>query len=110
MPSHLVRPDGLNGILESVPTFGPEGLLLAAGTGTLNNAPPLFDNITIYEPNTQTWHNQIATGNIPLGRDGLCSVGIQGDNGTYEMYVLLPSEMMSRLTRTPMTVSSMEVV
>lgn len=85
MPSHLVRPKALNGMLNSVPTFGPIGLLLAAGTGTVDQAPPKFDNITIYEPKNKTWHYQTATGNVPSGRDGACTVGIQGDNGTYEM-------------------------
>ena len=87
MPLHLVRPDGLNGILASVPTFGPGGLLLAGGTGTVNNQAPKFDNITIYEPRDKTWHYQSTTGDIPAGRNGPCTVGVPGDNGTYEMYV-----------------------
>ena len=87
MPSHLVRPKGLNGMLASVPTFGPGGLLLAGGTGTVNNAAPKFDNITIYEPRDKTWHYQSTTGDIPAGRNGPCTVGVPGDNGTYEMYV-----------------------
>ena len=87
MPLHLVRPDGLNGILASVPTFGPGGLLLAGGTGTVNNQAPKFDNITIYEPRDKTWHYQSTTGDIPVGRNGPCTVGVPGDNGTYEMYV-----------------------
>lgn len=89
-PSHLDRPNGSNGFLNSVPIFGPVGLLLAAGTGTVNttsqiNAPDTFENITIYEPYGKTWHYQNATGDIPVGRDGSCTVGIQGDNGTYEV-------------------------
>ena len=88
IPSHLVRPNGMNALLNSVPNFGPVGLLLAAGTGTVDNAPRRFDNITVYEPSDKTWHNQIATGDIPAGRDAPCTVGIQGDNGTYEMSVI----------------------
>ena len=87
-PSHLQRPNGLNGMLSSVPNFGPVGLLLAAGTGTVDQAAPKFDNITIYEPSDKTWHYQTATGDVPSGRDGVCTVGIQGDNGTYEMYAI----------------------
>ena len=88
MPAHLVRPNGLNGMLNSAPGFGPAGLLLAAGTGTVNDEAPKFDNITIYEPTSKTWHYQSATGDIPAGRNGPCTVGVQGDNGTYEMYVI----------------------
>lgn len=87
MPLHLVRPNGLNGILASVPTFGPGGLLLAGGTGTVNNGAPKFDNITIYEPRDKTWHYQSTTGDIPAGRNGPCTVGVPGDFGAYEMYV-----------------------
>ena len=87
MPSDMVRPLGKNGILASVPIFGPEGLLLAAGTGTIDQDPTSFETITIYEPGGKTWHNQTSTGIIPKGRDKACAVGIQGDNGTYEMYV-----------------------
>ena len=85
MPSHLVRPNGLNGILTSVPSFGPDGLLLAAGTGTVDDEAPDFLNITIYEPRNKTWHYQSTTGDIPTGTDAPCTVGVQGDNGTYEM-------------------------
>ena len=87
MPLHLVRPSGLNGMLASIPNFGPRGLLLAGGTGTVNNTAPKFDNITIYEPRDKTWHYQSTTGDIPAGRNGPCTVGVPGDNGTYEMYV-----------------------
>lgn len=85
MPDHLVQPNGLNGMLASVPTFGEVGLLLATGTGLVDDAPPDFKNITIYEPSEKTWHYQNATGDIPIGRDGPCTVGVQGDNGTFEV-------------------------
>ncbi|KAL9602700.1 MAG: hypothetical protein Q9219_001690 [cf. Caloplaca sp. 3 TL-2023] len=84
-PGHLTRPDGTNGILESVHGYGPAGLLVAAGTGTVDGLPPDFKNITIYEPKDQTWHYQTSTGDIPPGRDTACTVGVQGDNGTYEI-------------------------
>ena len=86
MPSNMVRPTGRNGILTSVPNFGPEGLLIATGIGAIDLVPIPFETITIYEPVSKTWHNQTATGDIPNGRDKACTVGIQGDNGTYEMY------------------------
>ena len=84
-PHHLVRRSGKNGILAAVPSFGPNGLLLATGTGSTGNGPLPFDNITIYEPGNLTWHYQMATGDIPDGRDKACTVGIQGDDGTFEM-------------------------
>ena len=84
-PDHLLRRSGKNGILAAVPSFGPNGLLLVTGTGSTDNGPLPFDNITIYEPSNQTWHHQMATGDIPDGRDKACTVGIQGDNGTFEM-------------------------
>ena len=83
----MVRTTGKIGILASVPIFGPEGLLLATGMGEIDLDPIPFDTITIYEPGNKTWYNQTATGDIPKGRDKACTVGIQGDNGTYEMYV-----------------------
>ncbi|KAL8632441.1 hypothetical protein Q9189_001816 [Teloschistes chrysophthalmus] len=81
MPAHLVRPHGRNGMLGALPTFGPRGLLLAAGTGTVDGEAPNYQNITLYEPDHKTWHYQIATGDIPKGRDGGCNVGIAGDDG-----------------------------
>ncbi|KAL9583210.1 MAG: hypothetical protein Q9212_002840 [Teloschistes hypoglaucus] len=87
MPAHLVRPHGHNGMLGALPTFGPRGLLLAAGTGTIDGAAPNYQNITLYEPDQKTWHYQKATGDIPKGRDGGCNVGIAGDDGTYQIYI-----------------------
>ena len=86
MPEELVRPNGKNGILAGVPTFGAQGLLVATGTGSNSEGALPFDNITIYEPINRTWHYQAATGSIPHGRDKACTVGIEGDNGTYELY------------------------
>ncbi|KAL8715201.1 MAG: hypothetical protein Q9220_001159 [cf. Caloplaca sp. 1 TL-2023] len=83
VPSHVVR----NGILNSVPGFGPAGLLLGAGMGMVDQELQSFENITIYEPIGQTWHYQTATGEIPSGRDAPCSIGVTGDNGTYEIFM-----------------------
>ena len=87
LPSHLIRPKAKNGVLTSVPGFGPVGLLLAAGIGLSDSDPPSFGNITLYEPSSKTWYYQKATGDVPAGRDLPCTVGIQGDMGTYEMLV-----------------------
>ena len=54
IPSELARPLGKNGFSGSMPSFGPVGLLLAAGAGTVNDASRTFDKITIYEPSNKT--------------------------------------------------------
>lgn len=103
MPSDMVRPLGKNGVLASVPNFGPAGLLLAMGMGAVNQDPLSFETITVYEPLNRTWHNQTATGNIPKGRDKACMVGVQGDNGTYEMYVnTIKFDSLCSLTQSPL--------
>lgn len=85
MPSSLMPYNGKNGILASVPTFGPRGLLVATGINPTSANPEPFHTITIYEPGSRQWHNQTATGDVPEGRDKACVVGVQGDNGTYEV-------------------------
>lgn len=49
--------------------------------------PPPFNNVTIYDPSDKTWHAQTATVQIPAARSKPCTVGVPGDNGTYEMFV-----------------------
>ncbi|KAL8636037.1 MAG: hypothetical protein Q9226_009297 [Calogaya cf. arnoldii] len=49
--------------------------------------PPIFDNITIHDPIDKTWYAQTATGQIPTGRLEACSVGVKGDQGTYEVFL-----------------------
>ena len=87
VPPHLVRTGGKNGMLASTPGFGSSGLLLAAGTGTVDNDAPNFKNITIYNPTDKTWHYQDSSGAVPSGRDGVCTVGIQGDDNTYKIFM-----------------------
>ncbi|KAL8684626.1 MAG: hypothetical protein Q9218_008211 [Villophora microphyllina] len=94
MPNHLMRTHGRNGILNALPAFGPRGLLLAAGTGIIDGAAPSFENITLYEPGQKTWHYQTATGDISEGSDGVCNVGIPGDNGTYEICEIVGNRQM----------------
>lgn len=86
IPSSLDRPSSVNGMFTGVPNFGPVGLLLAAGVGLDQEQTARdYKNITIYEPSAKTWHYQATSGDIPAGRDAPCTVGIPGDNGTYEM-------------------------
>lgn len=97
---------GVFGGAQFVPTFGPQGLVIMLGGMTPNgdsldtNTPfRTFDDIRIYEPVNQTWYAQQATapgGEILAPRDQFCTVGVPGDNGTYEMLVSLygiPSDL-----------------
>ena len=75
-----------------VPTWGTAGLLVAFGGQTSPNLTQATDgeayltmsNISLFEPSTQLWHYQLATGDIPTQRDSFCVVGINGgDKSTY---------------------------
>ena len=77
-----------------VPTWSPAGLLVAFGGQTSSNLVTFFDgtaylpmsNISLFDPSTQLWYHQEATGEIPTPRDRFCVVGINGDNkSTYGM-------------------------
>lgn len=48
-----------------------------------------LDSITIYDPYIDVWFSQQATGEIPAIREQFCAVTVRGNNGTYEMLVLL---------------------
>ena len=77
-----------NAFLAPVSNFGPSGLLISAGHGEYSStAPNSITNVTIYEPLGKTWHTQSTTGNAPTLRDSACTVGLPGDNRTYEMSV-----------------------
>ncbi|KAH0563239.1 hypothetical protein GP486_002194 [Trichoglossum hirsutum] len=78
-----------------VPTWGPAGILVVIGGQTSpldkwgddTTMVPL-SNISVFEPQSQTWYHQIATGDIPSNRDRFCLVGVQGgDNSTYEIFL-----------------------
>ena len=84
-PEYLQRQNGTFGMLQAVPMFGPGGLLLITGTTFTDGNPDPFDNFTIYEPSEKKWYTQKASGDIPSGRSHPCVVGVNGDNGTYEM-------------------------
>ncbi|KAL8969878.1 MAG: hypothetical protein Q9183_001787 [Haloplaca sp. 2 TL-2023] len=75
------------GAFSSAP-FGPDGvLIMTRGMSPNLYSPPPFNSITIYDPSDKTWHSQTATGSIPSARRVTCTVGVQGDNGTYEVFV-----------------------
>ncbi|OLN87990.1 Kelch repeat-containing protein-like protein 1 [Colletotrichum chlorophyti] len=78
-----------------VPTFGPNGLITLLGGNTWNLMPdqksPIgwmdFSNLTFFDPITRDWFWQNTTGNAPTPRSSPCTVGVQGKNGTYEIFV-----------------------
>ncbi|KAF7534953.1 hypothetical protein G7054_g5791 [Neopestalotiopsis clavispora] len=81
-----------NGRLEYAP-FGPSGFLVLLGgdvsaVGTLNEWEQLeWNNIWIMNLEDNTWYSQAVTGTKPTPRDGHCTVGVQGPNGTYEIFI-----------------------
>ncbi|KAL8801700.1 MAG: hypothetical protein Q9182_004294 [Xanthomendoza sp. 2 TL-2023] len=87
MPSYIEELDAPQGILASVLAFGSDGLLILAGLTKDGYNPPPLNNITIYDPSNKTWHAQTATGQVPSGRGLACTVGVKGDNGTYEVFM-----------------------
>ena len=75
-----------NIFLEPVTNFGAAGLLIGAGHADYSiTAPTTISNLAIFEPMGKTWHNQPTTGNAPKIRDWACTIGLPGENGTYEM-------------------------
>ena len=75
-----------------VPSWGTAGLLVAFGGQTSPNISQYVDgaaylsmsNISLFDPTTQMWYYQEATGDIPSQRDKFCVVGISGgDDSTY---------------------------
>ena len=71
-----------------VDSFGPAGLLfLLGGTAPSGSQTESFNlnNISMYEPITQTWESQEASGEAPLAVRHACAVGVKGDNDTYEV-------------------------
>ena len=86
-----------SGAVQFVPSFGPAGLFFMLGgesfdehlvvnENAANSQPFSFTTVRMYEPLSQKWHNQTATGEAPaLLMDKLCVVGIEGDDNTYEV-------------------------
>lgn len=78
------------GMAQFVPSFGPVGLLFVLGgqavSGDTNSDPYFsFQNLSFYEPVSQTWKFQTASGQFPQEVVTPCVTGVDGDNGTYEV-------------------------
>ena len=91
----------VNGGMQSVANFGPEGLLVAMGgeSGPVNapwveqgsNFAP-FSNISIYDIATDNWYWQTATGatgpeDIPPNGTMFCITGVQSNQRTFEVFI-----------------------
>ena len=81
-----------NGAAHFVPNFGPEGLLFAFGGNTANSAdgdaiPISLNTAAMFEPVSKQWKTQPVTGDPPDSTLNQCVVGVQGDNGTYEIFM-----------------------
>ena len=75
-----------HGAAHFVPSFGPSGLVLVLG-GYIGNSTLIgLDTISMFEPISQQWSAQVASGKAPPPILDPCMVGIQGDNDTYEVW------------------------
>ncbi|KAH8898703.1 hypothetical protein GQ53DRAFT_635320, partial [Thozetella sp. PMI_491] len=83
-----------------VPPYGSGGLVLLLGGLTsygddwINGLSSLFQSpgvsfssLSFFDPSTERWYSQRATGTRPTPRHEFCAVGIQGPLNTYEIYV-----------------------
>lgn len=85
------------GEAQYIPIFGDQGILVFLGGdeptsrslgdwNDLGRALAAMDSITIYDIASKQWYEQKATGTIPEGRFGFCSVVVTDpSNSTYEM-------------------------
>lgn len=80
-----------------IPNFGEQGLITFLGGESPPNSTYEYEtgaalvdmsNITIYDPKTQAWYHQTATGDIPPPRAEFCAVGnAPNDNATFEIFI-----------------------
>jgi hypothetical protein len=82
----------LEGELHRIDGLGGAGLVAALGGVTALPSPMIagqtlvpYSSISFFNPLTGEWRNQTTTGEIPPGRRRACSVGVPGDEGTYEV-------------------------
>ncbi|KAK3313218.1 hypothetical protein B0H66DRAFT_569792 [Apodospora peruviana] len=94
----------VSGAADFVP-FGPSGLLLFLGGWTSRVAEARadrlwvdvdFNNLTLYDPSSKKWYSQPTTGARPTRRRDFCTVGVQGPNNTYEIFMYGGAEVENR--------------
>ncbi|KAI1136970.1 hypothetical protein F5Y05DRAFT_92832 [Hypoxylon sp. FL0543] len=83
----------LNARAEYIP-FGPNGLLLFLGgaetpVDATNNSivEPTWNIVYLHDPVTGKWYRQPTSGARPPVVERACSVGVQGPNNTYEIFI-----------------------
>lgn len=80
-----------------VPAFGPNGLIFVMGGASYTqkemsqsaqpDSMPEFRNVKFMDPVTKKWYSQETSGTPPDPRQSHCLVGVQGKNGTYEIFM-----------------------
>ncbi|KAK5116523.1 hypothetical protein LTR85_009148 [Meristemomyces frigidus] len=109
------------GSAQFAPIFGVEGIALFLGGQTTSpteldvSSPSVsFGQIGIFDPSTRAWYTQSASGyDVPTYRESFCSVGVQGDNGTYEIFIyggVLPNEQWGEAAASNVTANSMDEI
>ncbi|KAK3388740.1 hypothetical protein B0T20DRAFT_101681 [Sordaria brevicollis] len=66
------------------------GSVFAVPATTTGNQPDFvmgFENVTFFDPVTREWFWQETTGEVPSPREKFCAVGVEGKDGSFEMYV-----------------------
>jgi hypothetical protein len=87
-----VNGTSMNARLEYAP-FGTSGFLVLLGgavlpVGVIDEYEQLeWNNLWIMDLETNKWYSQPVTGSKPTTRERHCSVGVQGLNGTYEIFI-----------------------
>lgn len=88
--------EAVGGTAQFVPSFGPQGLLFVFG-GSVNDVKVAFDYVFMFEPLSQQWRKQLTSGTPPSPVTLLWVVGVEGDDGTYEV----SHKQMTQSTTTP---------
>ncbi|KAF5592367.1 kelch repeat [Fusarium pseudocircinatum] len=77
-----------------IPSIGSSGLSIFMGGAKVkmpafrNESEPVsFANITMFDPSSKMWYYQQTSGVSPDPRVDFCSVGVQGPNNTYDIYI-----------------------
>ncbi|KAI1334825.1 hypothetical protein F5Y15DRAFT_264612 [Xylariaceae sp. FL0016] len=83
----------LNANAQVIP-YGPNNLILFLGGA---ESPTVATNetivqtswnmVTLFDPVTQQWYTQGTSGTKPPTMESACTVGVQGPNGTYEIFI-----------------------
>ncbi len=91
----------VGGAAHFVESFGPQGLLVVIGGQTAASPTAAatslsLDTVYLFDPMSRTWQEQAASGSPPTAVLSPCLVGVEGDNGTYEVRLRDSHEMRHR--------------